>query len=701
MDHIIKSKLFLVWTFTVFLFASSSFAQKAKVACIGNSVTFGFGINERTLNSYPAQLQNLLGEDYIVSNFGHSGATVLKNGHKPYWNKDEFKASKDFLPNIVIIHLGLNDQGMNNWPNHKDEFINDYLDLISTYRALPSKPRVLICRMSPTFSGHHWFEEGMRESFKEIQKQIELIAQKAKVDIIDLHEPLYRFPEYFPDNIHPTREGAAIIAEKVYAAITGNYGGLKLPFIFSDNMVIQRYEPIIISGTSNAHDEIQVTFNGEDVHTTVGNNGQWKVSLPSFPAGGPYKLLVKSKASGNITIDKVFIGEVWLASGQSNMAFETKNIINADAILKDSINPNIHLFDLEANAWPDGRMWGKEDLEKCNAEAYFKKTGWEKTDSENLKSFSAIAYAFAYTIQKELNIPIGIIHNSVGGSTTQSWISRETLEATHETVDLLNDTHLNPMVQPWVSERKALNLANMDALGIKARHPFDPTMLFDAGINPIKNFNIKGAIWYQGESNAERVALHSRLFRLLVQDWRMQWNKAEMPFYYVQLSSLNRATWGQFRDSQRQLLSIPNTGMAVSSDLGHPSDVHPKEKWEVGWRLAKIALAKSYNFKIPHSGPLFDFVNIHENRMEVHFTHAEGLTTSDGKVVADIQIAGADKIFVEAEARIRGNLLEVWSDQVKKPRFIKYAYTPFTNGNLINKHKLPASTFSNMFVISN
>lgn len=190
-------------------------AQTIKVACVGNSVTYGMGIADRETNSYPVKLQHLLGADYEVENFGFSGATMLKKGHKPYWEKEVFQESQDFAPNIVVIHLGLNDQGNNNWPQHKDEFEQDYLDMISVYQNLPSKPEIYICKMTPTFSGHHWFEEGMRENFQEVQSKIEAVAQKADVKLINLHEPLYRFPEYFPDNLHPTKEGAAIIANKV------------------------------------------------------------------------------------------------------------------------------------------------------------------------------------------------------------------------------------------------------------------------------------------------------------------------------------------------------------------------------------------------------------------------------------------------------------------------------------------------------
>lgn len=694
MKLIVKNLKFIP-TFLIFLMSVLSYSQMIKVACVGDSVTYGLGIENNEENSYPAQLQQLLGSNYDVQNFGFSGATMLKNGHKPYWDKPEFKKSQEFAPNIVIIHLGLNDQGNNNWPQHKNEFEQDYLEMISMYKNLPSKPKVLICKMTPTFSGHHWFEEGMRESFKEIQAFIAQISEKASVQLIDLHEPLYRFPEFFPDNLHPTKEGAKIIAQKIYSAITGDYGGLKLPILYGENMVLQRNEPIKINGTANISDTIVVQLNNNKATTIVTTNGAWEVVLPKMEAGGPYKLLISSKLSEDIQINNVYIGEVWLASGQSNMDLEVKKIKNAITVIKDSVNNKVFLFSMDPNALLSNTFSEKE-LKSCNAASYFKTSGWTNNDSNNFENFSAVAYAFAYNLQKELNIPIGIICNAIGGSPTQSWISRESMELRHETIDLLNDSDLNPMIDSWVSNKKVENFENLSKYDVKARHPFDPTFLFDAGIQPIKNYAIKGVIWYQGESNSEQTDLHSKLFKMLVNDWRMQFKSPEMPFYYVQLSSINRPTWGEFRDSQRKLLTIPNTGMAVSSDIGHLTDVHPKEKWTVGKRLSSLALAKSYAKKLPYSGPLFDYVNILNDKIEVYFKFADGLKTKDGKEVTDVQIAGDDHIFVSAKTTIKKNKLIIWSPKIKNPRYVKYGYTPFTTGNLINKYGLPASTFSNI-----
>ena len=676
-----------------FLSTFSTNAQTIKVACAGNSVTYGAGIDNRAQNNYPVQLQKMLGDTYQVENFGFSGATMLKNGHKPYWEKGVFKKSQEFQPNIVIIHLGLNDQGNNNWPKHKDEFIADYLQMIKVYQNLKSKPRVIICKMTPTFSGHHWFEEGMRENFKEIQAKIELIADSAKVQLIDLHEKLYLFPEYFPDNLHPTKEGAAIIADVTYSAITGNFGGLKLPLLYGEKMVLQRNEPIKISGIANANDNLEITFNGQNKLVLVPDNGKWEAIFPAIKAGGPHKLSIISKLSEDITINEVYIGEVWLASGQSNMDWKVNQSKHAKTVLKDSLNEQIFLFSLDPKVLKGGK-YTDEELGLINAKNYFKSSGWSNTNPEIIANFSAVAYAFAYNLQKELNIPIGIVCNAVGGAPTQSYISRSTMEQDHQAIDLLNDFWLNTMLDVWVANRIVENIVDKNKKGV--RHPYEPTILYDAGIDPIKSYPFKGVIWYQGESNADQLVLHEKLFKMLVNDWRKQFNNPELPFYYVQLSSMERPGWEFFRDSQRRLLSIPNTGMAVSSDVGHPTDVHPKQKWVVGKRLSNIALAKIYDKDIAYSGPLLDFVNVMGNKLTVHFQFGEGLKSTDNNPLRDITIAGVDKIFKSAKSSIKDNVLEVWHPEIEHPRYIRYGYTPSTTGNLTNHSGLPASTFSNI-----
>lgn len=674
-------------------------AQAIKVACVGNSVTFGVGIENRDQNSYPAKLQVLLGTDYQVENFGFSGATLLKNGHKPYWDKGVYQQSLEFAPDIVIIHLGLNDQGMNNWPQHGDEFVSDYKEFIQSYRSLSSQPRVLICKMTPTLSGHHWFEEGMRESYQEIQDKIKQVADETNTELIDLHQVLDGCPEYLPDNLHPTKEGAERMAREVYGAITGDFGGLQLPVYFGENMIFQRNQPMIISGRADTGSEISIQFKDQTHSVIADPSGNWEVRLPASKAGGPYPLRIRSNRNEQFELEKVFIGEVWLASGQSNMAFKVKQAKGAADIIRDSVNDQIHFFEMRPNFMPDPGEFSEKEKSTL-AENYMNHQGWSVTNSEQIKEYSAVAYAFAKTLQDELNVPVGIIHNAVGGSPTQSWVSRRTLETAHQTIDLLNDHHMNPMVHEWVSKRRAENMGTQ-ANKRNYRHPYDPSFLFDASIRPLQNVSFSGVIWYQGESNANEVDLHEQLFELLVTDWRDFLGIEALPFYYVQLSSIDRPNWGAFRDSQRRLLRIPDTQMAVSSDLGHPRDVHPKNKWPIGKRLALLALNDMKDKKILSQGPMFDYVNIQNSRMIIFFKNGKGLKTSDLKEVKGIQVAGEDLTWHPADSRIKGEQLEVWSEKIPRPRYVRYGFSSFSTGNLINEANLPASTFTNYITTEN
>ncbi len=666
---------------------------KIKIACVGNSVTYGFKLKNRKRDSYPAQLQKMLGKEYLVGNFGHSGATVLREGHKPYWAKSQFKEATDFDANIVIIHLGLNDVGLNNWPQHGDDFVKDYSDLIKHFRDQPSNPEVKICRLSPIFSGHHWFEEGLREYYKEAQRKIDKIAQINKVEIIDLHKAFYRFPELFPDQLHPKAAGARKIAEYTYSAITGDFGGLKVSRLYSENMVIQQNEPIIFSGKADKKQQVEVLFANSKKSVVSGSDGNWSVTFPPMQSAKNLSLKIRSQEI-TINIGKVHIGEVWVASGQSNMYFKMKELMSADSMVTKNQSNDIFFLNMQPQAFPNKKEFTRDELLKCNANDYFKIEEWSVADSNNIEKFSAIAYSFAYNLQRKLNVPIGIISNSVGGSTIQSWIGRRTMELQHITVDLLNDSHKNPHENPWVESRKALNFKN--SRSINARHPFEPTFLFDSGVYPLKDYNIRGVLWYQGESNAEREELYELLFQSLVYDWRQLWKKPNLPFHYVQLSSLKRKNWAEFRDCQRRLLRIPNTGMAVSHDNGDETDVHPKNKWPIGERLSRWALSDIYGHKIVKSGPLFDYANIVGDKIEINFNYvADGLITANGESLKGFEIANKTGNFIKAYAKIKKGKVLVSSDKISKPRYVRYGWKPYTDANLSNTEKLPASTFTN------
>lgn len=669
-------------------FYSISYAEK-KVACIGNSVTYGYLLKNREYNAYPAQLQRLLGNRYKVGNFGHSGATLLNKGHRPYMKLPEFQQALAFNPDIVIIHLGLNDTDPRNWPQFQDEFITDYTALIDSFRTVNPKVELYVCRMSPIFHWHPRFQSGTRDWYWQIQKAIARVAKNNNAELIDLQEVLYDKPCLMPDALHPNEEGAALLAKRVCEAITGDYGGLKMSTLYSDNMVLQRRDILRINGKANKNEKIKVRFAGKTQTTKADAAGNWAIAFAPMEAGGPYTLSIESPQT-KLTYNNVAIGEVWVCSGQSNMYFRVNQCREKELLIQHaSLNPDIRIFDMKPRCETNAVEWDSVLLNELNQLNYFQTEGWRPATATSIQNTSAIAYAFARVLCDSLQIPIGIIHNSVGGSPTEAWIDRKTLE--FEMPQILSDWKQNDHIQQWVRQRGSLNIKK--AVNPLQRHPYQPAYLYESAIKPLVSYPIGGVIWYQGESNAHNTELHEQLFPLLIDSWRMGWNK-EMPFYYVQLSSLNRPGWPLFRDSQRRLMqSRPALGMAVSSDRGDSLDVHPTRKKEIGERLAAWALAKSYNKNVTPSGPLFRNAEFRKREVLISFDYANGLTTSDHKMPACFEVADESGIYYPADARIENDQVYVSSKKVKNPRYVRYGWQPFTRANLINKAGYPASTF--------
>ena len=662
-----------------------------KVACVGNSITYGYGIENREQNSYPSVLQHLLGKGYKVGNFGHSGATLLSKGHRPYIQQEEYKKALAFAGDIVVIHLGINDTDPRNWPNHRNDFVKDYLTLISSFKKANPKAHIVIARMSPLSHRHHRFESGTRDWHAEIQQAIALVAQQTNAHLIDFHEPLYHFPQMLPDAVHPNAQGAAILAQVVFGAITGNYGGLQLPEIYSDNMVLQHGQPLPLHGIANAGTKITVTIGKQQLNTTADSNGKWQVILAPLAAKETYTLQITAGKEKRV-FKNVVAGEVWLCSGQSNMEFEMFQASTGERDIPQAENPNIRLFDMEARWRTDNaNAWESSALDSINVLQYYKPAQWEVCTPKTVRAFSAVAYYFGRTLQKDLDMPIGLICNAVGGSPTESWVDRGTLE--YEFPRILNNWRENDFIMDWVRQRAGENIAK--ATDKLQRHPYEPAYLFEAGILPLAKYPIKGVIWYQGESNAHNKEAHSKLFPLLVKSWRTEFNNSQLPFYYVQLSSINRPSWGWFRESQRRLMKVvPHSGMAVSYDYGHSTDVHPKNKQPIGERLAQWALADTYGRKVLPSGPLFRSATFNGKVATVAFDYAQGMHPADGKALRGFELSDGNGIFYPATAEVVGEEVKVTSEEVSTPKMVRYGFSPVTDGNLVNEANLPASTFT-------
>lgn len=686
-------RLFLAF-FVLLTLSPLAAQERIKVACVGNSVTYGYTLKNREVESYPSRLQELLGNEYDVRNFGHSGATLMRRAYRPYTEQQAYRDAIDFAADLVIIHLGLNDTDPRAWPNYRDEFVTDYLALIDDFRKANPKCKIWICRMTPIAHRHHRFKSGTRDWYWMEQERIELVARVAGTELIDLQKPLYSRPDLLPDALHPNAEGACIMANTVFSALTGIYGGLKMPEIYSDGMVLQRDCPLVINGTADAGEKVTVKIAGQKRTAVAGSDGRWSVSLTPLKAATGLTLNI-STPNRRLQYSDVAVGEVWLCSGQSNMAFRTSSMApqeRSEALATaERQGKKVRLFNMRSRWSTDNVTWEKEIYDSLNRLQYFRPAEWMNSSRSSADAFSAVGLSFGQMLSDSLDVPIGLIMNAVGGSPAESWIDRKTLE--FEFPDILYNWLKNDFIQAWVRERAAFNIKDAD--NPLQRHPYEPCYLFEAGVEPLEHFPIRGVIWYQGESNAHNIEAHERLFPLLVQSWRSYWDNPDMPFLFVQLSGLSRPSWTWFRDSQRRLAeTVPNCAMAVSSDRGDSLDVHPVRKLDVGRRLGAQALYNVYGDKnIVPSGPMIKSAHLKGRHVVLSFDWAEGLHSSDGQELRTFELAEEDEQFRPAVATVDGSQIKLRCAEVTEPKWVRYAWQPFTRANLVNGTLLPASTF--------
>lgn len=503
-----------------------------------------------------------------------------------------------------------------------------------------------------------------------------------------------------------------------FALLTINIGSIqaevKLPNIISDHMVIQQNTSVNIWGWADAGELVKVKGSWQDeiVSTTANEQGKWLVNIDSPNAGGGYEIEIEGE--NKIVIKDVLAGEVWLASGQSNMAFALKHAENSENDIAKSANPGIRLFHIE-------RKFAETPQENCIGK-------WVKCNPESVKDFSAVAYYFGRDIYEKIKVPVGLISSSKGGSPVEAWIDAETLEANkniHSVFELWNEKEAAyPGVKKqyilelnkWEKEQakdslqKIISKPKLPSLvdEIERTHHRRPGYLYNAMIAPIVNFTIKGVMWYQGANNVNRwdglkseicrVNEYQGLFQLLINDWRNIWDTGSFPFYFVQLAQSSRGSDGAnaslLREAQLFSMKIPNTGMVVTADIGDLNDSHPKNKLDVGKRLAMWALAKTYGFDdIVCSGPLYKSMIIEGNKIRLFFDYTGTGLTVKGNELLNFEIAGRDKVFRDATAVIEGPTVVVYSEHVREPEAARHSWDVESDVYLYNKEGLPASPF--------
>ncbi len=478
---------------------------------------------------------------------------------------------------------------------------------------------------------------------------------------------------------------------------------VRLPSVISDNMVLQQGKSVPIWGWADANEAVTVTgsWGSGKWETTADQDGKWMVKIDTGKAGGPYEMTVSGK--NPITIKNILVGEVWVCSGQSNMEFTVKQAQNSAEEMADANNyPQIRSFTV-------GRKVIYAPMYNCNGK-------WQICSSQTAGTFTAAGYFFGRELNKQLNVPVGLIHTSWGGTPAESWMSKEYLE---------NDPNFQPILKrfeevsakyPELKAKYREEMQKYDAIAPKLKaegkplpprpeepigpgHAYSPTGLYNGMIVPILPYGIRGAIWYQGESNAWRAYQYRTLFPAMIKNWRDAWHEGDFPFLFVQLANYMQSEpqpvesdWAELREAQLMTLSVPNTGMAVTIDIGE-GDLHPKNKQDVGKRLALWALAKTYGKNIVYSGPIYKSMKVDGNEVILSFDNVGGGLMAKGDSLKGFAIAGADRKFVWADAKIKGDTIVVSSDKVAAPVSVRYAWAINPVCNLYNKEGLPATPF--------
>jgi len=497
---------------------------------------------------------------------------------------------------------------------------------------------------------------------------------------------------------------ALILSAAVAPAAWADVG---LPAMFSDHMVLQREIGLPVWGWADPGEKVAVTL-GDETKTAVADNaGKWSVTLAAQRAGGPHTLTVKGK--NTVQISDVLVGEVWLASGQSNMAMTVARAANFAEEQAAANHPRLRMFTVN-------RVPAETPQERCEGT-------WQVSSPESVGSFSATAYFFGRELHEQLDVPVGLINSSWGGTPVQAWTSLEVQQALPDLQPMLEDwqrridaydpeaakAQYEKQMARWPEQVKKAKEAGRRPPR-RPRAPVDPRLsqhrpanLYNGMIAPLVPYALRGAIWYQGESNAGGEAPHLYGLQLtaMIKNWRSVWGQGDFPFEWVQLPNFREpqqqpvetSGWVIVQEQMLKSLALDNTGMAVTIDVGEADDIHPKNKQDVGKRLALWALGTTYGKQIVYSGPLYRCHRKQEGEIVVEFDHVGGGLAAKGDKLKGFAVAGADKAFVFADAKIVGQTVVVSSKEVADPVAVRYAWAANPDCNLYNDAGLPASPF--------
>lgn len=456
------------------------------------------------------------------------------------------------------------------------------------------------------------------------------------------------------------RTPAALVLTLALAAAPAVRADVRPNSLFSDNAVLQQGISVPVWGTANDDEKVTVTFGGQKV-STVARDGKWMVRLRPMKAGGPFTMTI---AGDNvIKLRNILVGEVWVCSGQSNMQWPVKQSANSDETIASCKDPMLRLFTV-------GRAGSTSPVTDVNS-------SWKECAPDVVPDFTAVGYFFGRDLRRALNVPVGLINTSYGGTRVQAWTSARYV---------LNTSQLR---------REARKMPDW------AKNPNRPSVLYNAMIAPLIPYAIRGAIWYQGESNAGEAYAYRTLFPTMITNWREDWGQGDFPFLFVQLAPYRDpapepgdSTWAELREAQLLTTrTCPNTAMAVITDYGDPKDIHPKQKEPVGARLALAARALAYGQKVVYSGPVYKSRKIKGDSIVVYFDHVGSGLMTKGDKLTGFAIAGGDRKFVSADAEIVGDKVVVRSAQVPRPVAVRYGWADCPIVNLFNKEGLPATPF--------